>query len=227
MIDDIFRLRFIEEVSKIANAKDKSTQRKLRGFAILSFILALGSTIGTVELIIDAVKSPETTFYVHYIVIFILFGFSATFLLTLLIFVIAYSRNIVIRKCLSGLVCTIDKEEVRIGDEICVDVNFLLKKRSLKEVRLVLTCQKETALKVLDIASVKKEIPFKKEVILFKEIEPDRKYDYKLKLKIPQDALSTQVKLTDDKERVTWGITIYFDFVNWHSYEEKRSLTVI
>jgi hypothetical protein len=228
MIDEIFKIRFIEEVANIVNARDKKTKLRLRLFAILSFILALGSTVGIIGYVIDLLKGPEEIHLVHYLVILILSGFSITFLLTLVIFAIAYARIAVIRSCFKDLSLRVEKGEVSKGGELAVDVGFCLIKRKLNEIKLILSCEKETILTVLDIKSIKKTIPYKKEVVLGKDLNRrEEPYHFDLKLMIPEDALESHLKLTEDKDKVIWWVTVHFDFLNWHSYKENIPFMVI
>lgn len=227
MIDNIFKLRFVEEVAKIANPKDKETKMRLRLFALLSFILAFGSTFAIVELILKAFRTPKPFSLVDFFVIVILFGFAATFLLTLLIFLIAYSRNAMILRCLPGLDFGINNNKFAPGDDIEVVLKFGLIKRELKEVRLNFFCEKETRRTVLDVASVILEKPLSQDIVIGEALVPNGDvYDHKLKLSIPADALKTQPKLSKDKERVTWGIRVYFDFKDWYTYEMDISFVV-
>jgi hypothetical protein len=202
MIDEIFKVRFVEEVASLSKLKDKKARLRMHFFAVLSFFLAFGSSVASLELIIDAVRQPEKRYFINFIVTFILLGFTITFWLTFVIFVIAYARNAAIRRCFLNLSCAADKKELSPGDEITVDIRFGLVKKAVSRVRLELVCQKETILKVLDISSVKKEKPYKKESIV--------------------DEI-----LSEDKSKIIWGITIYFDFFKWYSYEKDIPLNVI
>ena len=227
MIDEIFKVRFVEEVVNISKVKDKKTRLRMHVFGALSFLLAFGSTVASFELIVNAVMQPGKRYLAYYIVIFILLGFAITFWLTFVIFVIAYARNAMIRRCLLNLSCGADKKEVSPGDDITVDVKFDLVKKEIERVRLELVCQRETILKVLDMPSVKMEKPYRKEIIIDENLVPKGETSsYKLEFKIPEDALKTQPVLSDDRPKIIWGVTVYFDFLNWYSYEKDIPLIV-
>ena len=228
MIDDIFKIRFIEEVARIANAREQKTRRRLGVTALLTFILAFGSTAGMIDLIIDAVRNPAKTFYVHYIVIFILFGFSITFLLTLLLFVMAYAKNAKIKRCLRSFKFSVDNNKVTRGEEIELTLGYKLLKRELKDVKMTIECESEKKQVVLDVSSVKKDYPYKENILLGESLKPaDEPYLFTRQVNIPADAPISKEFAVDDNEKVTWMVTVYFEFANWYSYQESIPLQVV
>ncbi len=221
-MDEIFKTRFIEEIIRIASVKERTTKIRMRLFAALSFILAFGATISTAELVINMVKYPAKRHLVYYVVTFIMTGFAVTFWLTFVIFLLAYIRNAQIRSCLNDLSCEVDKDEYASGDKIKVNVSFQLRKRELKEVRLVLSLRKESILEVLDFESISVETPFKQEIVLGGDISArDERYSYEKQLTLPDDAQSTHLKLERDRPKIIWNIDVYFDFNSWYSYNEN------
>jgi hypothetical protein len=229
MIDDIFKIRFIEEVALIANERDKGTKRKLRSFALISYFLCLGSSFGAVEFLFDAFYYPSKFFtFFHFFVIIIMLGFAITFLLTFVIFALAYLKVDKMRQCFSGLRCSVDNEGTSPGREITASVKFKLLKRELKDVKLRLTCKKEKLTRVAEVDSVRISSPYEYERVLAESITAGSgKQSYDAVVKIPEDALKSQPALKLGAERVTWLLAVDFDFLDWHTYNETIPIKVV
>lgn len=227
-MDDIFKIRFIEEIELIVKEKDAVNKRKLKSFAVISFILMIGSTFGLIELIYEMIVDPTKVEFVNFVIIIIFFGFAITFLLTSVIFMLAYIKYKKMKSCFADFSCVADKKEVSPGDEVNVDLKFGLTKRHLKEVRARLYCEKETTSRVADLDTVRRTYPHDVEIVLANGLTPQKEpYSFSEKLTIPKDAPLSQPELTDDTDKIVWRVTVYFDFLDWHTHEEDLPLVVV
>ncbi len=226
--DNIFISRFIDEVIKIATTKEQVLRIRMRFLALLSLFFGLTAAVGTIDTAVTIFTVPEYFNIYHMALLAVMLGTAATFLLTALIFGIAFHRNSVLRKCLGGLKCTTDRKTCSPGEEITVSLSYTLKKKPLNECKLEFACVKETFRTIAEVASVKIDRPYKEVIVLSEKLTPDgTAQSHDVTLKVPDNALLTQKKLTKKEPMVVWDIVVYFDFLDWYSYEVHLPVTVV